>query len=363
MTHVTAYFGCPGRAWSCLHCIVARRHEQGLFDRGQCAASAFHAQGAKRLPIQKEFARLIPHRKDVEARIDIGVAADVQQSDLLLLGKARAVVLRVHRFDSFHDMLTSLGVHRALPRARSVEDGVRTYHRFRGYERKAREYGVVAFELGEPDETDLVTTSDVKLYGPQQRAFDLAWGCVERALKMLAANNESDYDAARNDAWENNKIQVIDGEIGTGKTFVQHQIIKQTLAAGGKMLYLFLTAQLASRQREIFGDTIDIDTFHATLGDGSDGYASPPALAGYSLVLIDECYHLTERLFRHFNETHRACDRVPAAVLAGDKHQMGAPGGTPAFLLPMWTKQSFLRSFVWIHAMSNDARIRCSEAC
>ena len=77
------------------------------------------------------------------------------------------------------------------------------------------------------------------------------------------------------------------------------------------------------------------------MGDGSDGYASPSALAGYALVLIDECYHLSAALFRHFNETYKACDRVPAAVLAGDKHQMGAPGGTPAFLLPMWQRATF----------------------
>jgi len=295
---------------------------------------------ATRLPIQERFATLIPHEKDVEARINKGKAAEVREGDVLLLGSVRARVLRIHCFDNFRDMLQALGVRRALPMVRSVEKGVEIYHKFRGYERQAQQHGVVAFELGPADE-QMGDIADATLYGPQQRAYGIAWECVQRALRVHNAATERESDIAREDTWQHNKINVIDGPPGTGKTFVQHYLIHHTLAEGGKVLYLFLTAQLASRMREKFGNAIDIDTLHAAIGDGREGYTNPHAMAPYTLVMVDECYHFSYPLFKHFVETHNQCDRVPCACLAGDKHQMGGPGGCPAFLMPLWRKVTF----------------------
>ena len=157
--------------------------------------------------------------------------------------------------------------------------------------------------------------------------------------------------------WGRASDEVIDGPPGTGKTFLQHYLIRETLNRGGRVLYLLLTAQLASRMREKFGKTIDVDTFHAVLGDGSDGVVNPAALFPYSLVLIDECYHMNGRLFAHFNRAWKACDRVPAAVLAGDRQQLGAPGGTPAYLTPVWKKSTFSTML----KVNKDFKQRCQD--
>eukprot|EP00973_Karenia_brevis_P037049 5107434-Karenia_brevis.AAC.1 len=44
------------------------------------------ADKAHRLPIQAEWAALIPHEKDVEGRVNVGKAAAIQEGDILLLG-------------------------------------------------------------------------------------------------------------------------------------------------------------------------------------------------------------------------------------------------------------------------------------
>ena len=160
---------------------------------------------AWRMPIHSKYAAMIPHRKDVEGRINMGKAAQVQESEILLLGCARARVLHIHHFDSFQTMLEELGVGRALPGIRTVAEGVEIYHSIRNYERKALQFGVVAFELGPVEDQ----CNDVRLYGPQQRAFTHAWDCVERAFQVHEAKNEEACDVARNNCYDNNKIQVL----------------------------------------------------------------------------------------------------------------------------------------------------------
>eukprot|EP00973_Karenia_brevis_P027292 3763193-Karenia_brevis.AAC.1 len=65
------------------------------------------------------------------------------------------------------------------------------------------------------------------------------------------------------ECWSDNYIQVLDGPPGTGKTFVQHYLLRHTVRqGGGKPLFLYLTANAASRAKQIFGDTVDINTVH-----------------------------------------------------------------------------------------------------
>ena len=112
-------------------------------------------------------------------------------------------------------------------------------------------------------------------------------------------------DDVRREAWDKNvRLQVIDGPPGTGKTFVQHQLVRRTLAAGGKVLYVHVTANAASRAKEVFGDAVDVDTFHAALGDGSDGFANDQVLAFYALVLVDECFQMSTYLYQHLINLH-----------------------------------------------------------
>ena len=89
------------------------------------------------------------------------------------------------------------------------------------------------------------------------------------------------------------------GPPGTGKTFVSHLLIQQTLEQGGTVL--IRTA------RDLFGDNVDIGTFHAASGDGRDPY---------SLVLVDETFLLSEALCANLNSLHHAVAKVPCVVLA-----------------------------------------------
>ena len=102
-------------------------------------------------------------------------------------------------------------------------------------------------------------------------------------------------------------------------------------------MYVFLTANHSSRARETFGDAVDIDTFHAALGDGSDPHAGD-LLSTYALVMVDECFLLDEDLFNHLDSLFMKAKKLPCIVLAGDKHQMGSPGGKPCFMAPKWDR-------------------------
>ena len=44
-------------------------------------------------------------------------------------------------------MFANLEYRRAVPHAKSIRDAVKLYHSFRNYERMAKQFGVVAFEL------------------------------------------------------------------------------------------------------------------------------------------------------------------------------------------------------------------------
>ena len=290
------------------------------------------------LPTTSERAELIPHRQDVDGRVDRGEASTVRAGDVLILGCARAQVLRVHRYDGFEAMLRDLGFQRAVPNAGSLSRALAMYHGFKNYEREAAFHGVVAFELGHEvgSASGRELEPKLRLAPRQKKAVDNAAEIIDKAIHYLKGNYvEGDRDALEDEAWKYNKIQVVDGPPGTGKSFVQRHLVKHALRKGGSVLYVFLTANHASRARETFGDAVDIDTFHAALGDGSDPHAGD-LLSSYALVMVDECFLLDERLFLHLRDLQNKAKRVPCVVLAGDKHQMGSPGGMPCFMCPQW---------------------------
>ena len=294
------------------------------------------------LHTQERFAALIPHEKDVEGRVRSGEAARVRAGDLLQLGAAKARVLSVRRFDDFRTMLQELGYWRAVPGAKSLSAALRVYHRLiKNCERRAAQHGVVAFELGPPDQAPRdPLDGPVRLQPQQARAVRLAEECIDRALRCNRAATEAERDAARAQAREGSRILVVDGPPGTGKSFVQHLLIRRTLENCGRVLYTFLTAHHADRARETFGEAVDIDTFHGALGDGSDPYYARNVLQMYALVMVDECFLLQEGLFHHLRNLYLAADKVPCILLAGDKHQMGSPGGRPCFFSPSWDRST-----------------------
>lgn len=242
-------------------------------------------------------------------------------------------------------MLETLGYRRAVPRARSIAAALAEYHGFRHYERKAAQYGVVAFELGPVPERAPVA---LRLHPNQRRVVERAREYMELAHTCHTSTDEQEVDMARGTARASHRILVVDGPPGTGKSFVQHTLVREALASGGKVLYVFLTANHSARARETFGDAVDIDTFHGALGDGTDPYGTTgEVLALYTLVMVDECFLLSEALFNHLARLWIAADRVPCLVLAGDRHQMGSPGGRPCWLSPMFIRVTSTTTLVY----------------
>ena len=335
--------------------ISAEVDKVGIVD-GRILPGRLDMERTHWLPTQERFARHIPDVKDVEGRVRMGKATLIKEGDVVQFGSSKARVLRVHEFDDFRTMLETLGPARAIPEAKSLASAVKVYHSFKNYERMAAHHGVLAFELG-PATAEL-KAQPLRLHPRQHTAVEQALTTVGLALHCHNASTERERDIAREEAWERNKMLVIDGPPGTGKSFVQHLLVKKTLAQGGKVLYTFLTANHASRAREVFGDAIDIDTFHGALGDGSDKFAKPEVLQFYSLVMVDECFLLDEKLFLHLNDLYTACGKVPCVVLAGDKHQMGSPGGRPCFMAPQFKRCTRTITLVYdknYQQRSNDA--------
>eukprot|EP00973_Karenia_brevis_P061746 8587507-Karenia_brevis.AAC.1 len=170
---------------------------------------------------------------------------------------------------------------------------------------------------------------------------------IKITMQCQNAPTEKERDEAREVAWAHNGILVIDGPPGSGKTFVQRQLIEKILGEGGRVLYVFVTANNAARAREVYGDLVDIDTFAGALGDGTDAYINGAVLEPYAGLFIDECFQMSEELFKHLLRLHTANNRVVTVVCAGDKHQMGSPGGRSAHLSPLWDQSTFTTTLTY----------------
>ena len=90
---------------------------------------AAHHRGAglqRRFPIQAKYEEFIRSgAKDVEARVRVGMAANVSEGDTLVLGKTFVRVERVHQFADFLEMVEEFGVERTVPDADSIAAAVR----------------------------------------------------------------------------------------------------------------------------------------------------------------------------------------------------------------------------------------------
>ena len=90
-----------------------------------------------RLPTHHRFTQHIPHRKDIEVRIDVGTAATVQVGSVLHLGAAVAQVVELHRFYCFEAILDAYD-RRLLPDARTPAAALRQYQSLKSYKRLVR---------------------------------------------------------------------------------------------------------------------------------------------------------------------------------------------------------------------------------
>eukprot|EP00973_Karenia_brevis_P086709 12023089-Karenia_brevis.AAC.1 len=126
-------------------------------------------------------------------------------------------------------MLQCYDFSRALPRATSLGEAINTYHNFPNYQALAARHGVVAFEFSQaPNELE----PPVTFTALQQLAVDRAIAGIDRALAIMNASDGLERDALLDECWSDNYIQVVDGPPGTGKTFVQHYLLRYTLRQG-----------------------------------------------------------------------------------------------------------------------------------
>ena len=99
-----------------------------------------------------ETCRAIKHgTKTVEGRLNSRMMQGIKAQDTIDFysqhGSVRVLVTEVTRHQSFHDMLSRVGVQAVLPEFSRVTDGVRLFQSFPGYAEKEKKFGVLAFHI------------------------------------------------------------------------------------------------------------------------------------------------------------------------------------------------------------------------
>ena len=283
--------------------------------------------------------------KTIEGRIDRGPASTVCAGDVVQFGAAKVRVLEVTRHASFWDMLEHHGVEAALPGVASVWEGVRVYHGFRGYQRQAGEYGVVAFRLER-----LVAAPPRRLpwsaLNIEQKDFVTRLrAAVDHAFAVRDADGDPDAQQRIIDSTEPHKVQVLYGPPGTGKTAAAMFVVEEVLERGGYVLFTVYTAELTSVIKKRFKGhprrrQITIDTCHAAFHLGED-FAPNPKLADYQLWVIDEVSQLEGKQNDRIIRLRDDLNHVPAMAELGDRYQMGGFGDTRAWHTRLWRYATF----------------------
>ncbi|MCP4245179.1 MAG: AAA family ATPase, partial [bacterium] len=184
------------------------------------------------------------------------------------------------------------------------------YHSFRNHRELAETHGVRAFILGPVPTPQALTTADMEWNAQQERFMFFLNEDVDRALQVHNAASEREADAATDTSYRENKIRVCEGPPGSGKTTCTHSVIARAVELGGRVLFALPTAQLASRMRERYGRSMDIDTCHAALGFEDEPHNVAHALAPYALLVVDEISQLTDQQFDHLVQLRKFVDKV-----------------------------------------------------
>ncbi len=293
-------------------------------------------------PFQKKYAdALADCRISWDGRPNCGQPAQVVIGDELLLAGIRCSVQAVHEYDSFEEMLDDVAVENALPDQDTVREGVAVYHSFKGYARKAEMYGVRAFELGPPvgfEEAAPVEGAN-KTWNPEQRRWlDYLKDDMQRTHAVDHADTEAAGDAALEDAWRENKIRVLEGPPGSGKTTVACHAVELAIEMGLKVLWTTFTAQLAGRMRERFAGLpgVVVDTCHAALGFDEDILCVMNSLAPYGLVIVDEFQQLGASHMMHIDALRQHSRRHAAFAMLGDRYQCNGFGEERVWHCQAW---------------------------
>jgi hypothetical protein len=154
--------------------------------------------------------------------------------------------LEIYHFATFEEILERFGVALLLPDVRGgIGKAVEIYLNFKGYRQGERLHGAVAFRL--QVEAELQQQRDLVPLNDKQKSFRRAvFRNVERAIEYFATADADRGNALRREAIVS-KARLLTGPPGTGKTTVAHQLVEDTLANKGKVLFTAPTAQLVSR--------------------------------------------------------------------------------------------------------------------
>ena len=298
------------------------------------ADAAGQPRRVHRFPIQRRYEQAIQRgSKTVEARLNANVAAEVQKGDHIQLGRTIMQVEDLAYYDAFEDLLQDVGYANAIPDAISLEDAVETYLAFPRYRELQAQCGVVAFWLADP------TPQEQPIFNQeQQRWLALINEDMERAAAVQEAATEGDMDAAREQSFRSNKIRVLEGPPGTGKTTTAVAAVQQALDKGLRVLWATYTAQLASRARRRLGDAVDADTCHAALGLDLDLSECALNLAAYGLVVVDEFSQLRAADMEHIAKLYKAVDHACAFGLLGDRFQAAGFGEERVWHANAWRR-------------------------
>ena len=100
---------------------------------------------------KSNFDALKSGAKSMETRAATPKYRQIQPGDILAISCAgdtmRKEVKSVQIFPSVEAMFREIPMESVMPEARTLEDALREYHSYPGYEEKLAEYGVIALEL------------------------------------------------------------------------------------------------------------------------------------------------------------------------------------------------------------------------
>ena len=289
-----------------------------------------------RLPIRQKYADFIAAgAKTVEGRLNQGAAATLRAGDTVQFGgNLRARVEWAQHYGTFRDMLEDVGYQNAVPDAWSLGAAVKAYLNFPRYRELEAQCGVIALGLSPQWEQG---------EGPEENAEQRRWRQVvqedlERVLWARAVVETSDFDRAREACWAANKLRVLEGPPGTGKTTTAKAAVLAAAQQGAQILWTGYTAQLAARARAVLPEVVAVDTCHAALGLDLDLVECKYFLARYDLVVVDEFSQLRGQDLHHVWKLMEAVDHMVVVCLLGDRFQYAGFGDRRVWQMPIWNQ-------------------------
>ena len=159
-----------------------------------------------------------------------------------------------------------------------------------------------------------------KLTHSQKRLRKAIEKQLENAMRAAQAEDDETLDACVEEAAEH-RMLFASGPPGTGKTFVVHEMIREAVAGGARVLFGLPTGQLASEIRALHPN-IDVDTNHGAFLLHRDLQEAASIMTQYDLVIIDEVSMLTAEHFEHILALWKYAEQLPCVVLLGDFWQL-----------------------------------------